>query len=291
MELTAGEPAEEAPAEATMAWEAMSRKRKALESEQQEQLLASLAATSQTAVSMAQAARREGSRTPRRQKTGPDSMDVLSLPELAKRASGNEPTALTDARGLGQKLWMVEPRTQGIWLGLWTSLPGRHMPLGISAPEMDQGPCGHSVTQEDDYVSPQTARVLALQLELSVSLRNFNRWSEDFWTDARIEADDGEDHSAHGAPGDFSCGLVHPPDGASWRMDSWPGVEPQDGGQFREIETAVGGICLSDQGPTELTDAQNVHSMGHVGHCTFVPEPCDLQPLMSTDPLVKGGSC
>ena len=80
-ETIAEEHADEAPLDAS-AWEAHTKKRKALELEQQQQLLGSLVAASKSADSMAMAARREGSRTPRRQRIKEDTMDVSSSPEL-----------------------------------------------------------------------------------------------------------------------------------------------------------------------------------------------------------------
>ena len=82
-------PAEDNSADTPMAMEALSKKRKALETEQHSQLLASLTAASKTADSMVQAVRREGSRTPRRQRTSHEAMDIPSSPELAK--DGEEP--------------------------------------------------------------------------------------------------------------------------------------------------------------------------------------------------------
>ena len=81
-------PAEDPLAESAAALEAQNRKRKALELEQQQQLLASLNAASFSADSMAQAAKREGSRTPRRQRVAQESMAVSSSPELAKDQAG-----------------------------------------------------------------------------------------------------------------------------------------------------------------------------------------------------------
>ena len=83
-EEAAAVPTDDASMDTSAAWEAQSKKRKASELEQQKQLLASLTAASETADSMAQAARREGSRTPRRQRTKEDTLDVSSSPELAK---------------------------------------------------------------------------------------------------------------------------------------------------------------------------------------------------------------
>ena len=91
LEDAPAEMAEEAMMETPMALDAINKKRKALESEQQEKLLASLHAASQTADSMVQAARREGSRTPRRQRTAQDTMDIHSSPELAPAGMVKEP--------------------------------------------------------------------------------------------------------------------------------------------------------------------------------------------------------
>ena len=48
---------------------------------------------------------------------------------------------------------------------------------------------------EHDYVSPISARVLALQLELSCRLESHGAWAASLWSDAQVEGVDYSDHA------------------------------------------------------------------------------------------------
>ena len=100
---------------------------------------------------------------------------------------------------------------------------GSHGPALHVTPDMDTG---HSVTTEPDYVSPSSARVLALQLELECGLQHPAFLSIPFWQDPRIKDGGSFNLNASGL-GDFPDWNPHfSESGASWHMGNQPGVEP-----------------------------------------------------------------
>ena len=195
------------------------------------------------------------------------------------------------------------------------SLQVTHRPSG-SVCAMDTNGSYHSVMQEVDYISPSSARVLALQLELECALQDHDPHGGHFWKDERIDSDDEVRLTSSYLSSCCPHGITLPESGASWHMDSLPGVEPTHEVEFHGLETARQDACSKDaalladeQAPVQSTVHRIVsgglHHATHMGravhtcprthHPDAAPAPACVQHLATHSlmdyPLVKGGSC
>ena len=199
-------------------------------------------------------------------------------------------------------------RLQAFCVGLWMSLnEGSHRPhFAESLP-------GHSVMRESDYVSPITARCLALQLELTCCLQAHGPSRDHFWHDARIDVDD-RDLSVCCHCGDLADQPSPSGTGATGHMDSLPGIEPCLDVRSLKLETAPVAPCRLDLCTTiHLYSPELVHrpatgctqrycssrtapapinTTGSLwGPLTYSDDPTEPQASVTVCPLVKGGSC
>ena len=197
-------------------------------------------------------------------------------------------------------------RLQAFCLGLWMSLnEGSHRPHFAEAPDMDWSLSGHSVMRESDYVSPITARCLALQLELTCCLQAHGPKSDHFWHDARIDVDD-HDLSVCCPCGDLADQPSLPGTGATGHMDSLHGIEPCLDVRSFQLETAPVTSCRLDLSRQSICTVLSLYivplQVVHRGRTAPAPinttssiwgplahsdDPTELQASATVRPLIK----